>query len=107
MRYYFIPKLSDTKLYNDILETLLSYKNQKLTRENAVNLTNDENELFQFIKKQNENLSFDLFFYKKEKAALRILTVIEDVIPSRIRKLLDVKNELDKIFFFKEFYLTT
>jgi len=102
--YYFIPRISDKKKYETILEVLLEFKNNpKFKTEDINRLTNDENELFDFVKERQSNISFDLFFYENpQKSVLRILLVIEELLPSRLNTLFEIKNEIDSIIFFKQ-----
>ena len=104
LKYYFIPRILDKKNYKDILKVVLDYKNNpKFRTEDIIRLTNDEDELFEFVKENQSNLSFDLFFYEKpQKSVLRILLVIEDILPSRLNLLFKAKKEIDRIIFFKQ-----
>jgi CRISPR-associated protein Csh1 len=104
LRYYFIPKISDKNLYNDTLDLLLRYKNNpKFKSEDINRLTNDENDIFEYLQEESSNISFTLFFYDMpQKAVLRILALIEDILPSRLHKLFDAKKFVDEIVFFKE-----
>lgn len=104
LRYYFIPKISDKNLYSDILDVLVEYeKNPKFKSKDIDRLTNDENELFEYLQNESSNLSFDLFFYDSpQKEVLRILAIIEDILPSRLHELFDTKKLVDKIIFFRD-----
>lgn len=104
LRYYFIPRILDKKNYNNILDVILDFKNNpKFKTEDIKRLTNDEDELFEFIKEGQSNLSFDLFFYgKPQKSVLRILLVIEELFPSRLNVLFKAKKLIDNIIFFKQ-----
>jgi len=102
LHYLFIPKSSDAKLYPDLLEALMSYRNQRFKSEDINRITNDEDEIFKFLQEERTTLSFDLFFYDTpQKSVLRILLSIQDVLPSRIRKLFSLKKQLDDLIFFK------
>ncbi|MHA1381524.1 MAG: TIGR02556 family CRISPR-associated protein [Candidatus Helarchaeota archaeon] len=104
LRYYFIPRISDKKNYKNILDVILNFKNNpKFKTEDIKRLTNDEEELFEFVKENQSSLSFDLFFYEKpQKSVLRILLVIEELFPSRLNVLFKAKELIDNIIFFKQ-----
>jgi CRISPR-associated protein Csh1 len=104
LRYYFTPKISNKDIYSNILDALLNFKDNPTFKKEDINrLTNDENELFEFIQEKETNFSFDLFFYDKpQKSVLRILMLIEDVLPSRLQKLFNLKKKIDKIIFFQD-----
>jgi len=104
LRYYFIPNVNEQQTYNEILDRLLEYeKNPKFKTENIKRLSNDENELFEFLKEEKTNLSFNLFFYDQpQKDVLRILLIIDDILPSRLQTIFSVKQFVDKIIFFKD-----
>jgi CRISPR-associated protein Csh1 len=103
LRYFFIPKVTDSNLYDDILDSLLSYKNQTFRYKDVQRITNDEDELFVYIEEKMSNVSFDLFFYDMpQKSVLRILMIIEDILPTRLKELFLAKQNIDNIIFFKD-----
>jgi CRISPR-associated protein Csh1 len=104
LKYYFIPIISKKKDYQKILEIFLEFKkNPKFRTEDIKRLTNDEFELFELAKEKKLNISFDLFFYENpQKSVLRILLIIEDLLPSKLNVLFKNKKEIDNIIFFKQ-----
>jgi len=112
-KYMIIPKFFNNENIEEILEILehdfetkqheimnISYKNESINR-----LTSAENEIFEIISEQKNYVSFDLLFYFEKQAAFNILLHIEDVLPSRLKKLFQTKKRLDQIDIFKD--LTT
>ena len=43
-------------------------------------------------------MTFDLLFIKRTNSAERILLVIEDVLPSRLRRIFCAKHSVDEVF---------
>jgi len=105
LRYYLIPKTTNEKAKDEILETILEYKkSQRLNDAERDRITNAEDEVFDILKEHRNNVTFNLLFFDKpQKSVFRILASIEDVLPSRIKQLFETKDFVDNIFFFKEF----
>ena len=62
-----------------------------------------EDEILDFLKDEDNQVSLNLVFYDKpQKEVFRILSSIEDVLPSRIRRLYGVKDNVDDLLFFKK-----
>ncbi len=59
------------------------------------NLTDDENEILDVLSNEDDILTITLLFYRKQKSEEKILTVIHDVLPSRLSKLYNAKKELE------------
>jgi len=97
--YYIIPKLIlDTPEALKEINEILSYEAGKITLENKKLITDDKKEIFEILKDYKDVVSFYLLFLKKDNAAEKILLSIEDVLPSRIHKIFDAKEKVDKIF---------
>ncbi|MBN1349944.1 TIGR02556 family CRISPR-associated protein, partial [candidate division KSB1 bacterium] len=102
LHYLFIPRVSNPRIYDDIITVLTNYRHQTFKTEHVNLITNDEQELFSYIKDEKASLSFDLFFYEMpQKSVLRILLLVQDVLPSRISQLFKIKKYLDQIVFFR------
>ncbi|MGC9513844.1 MAG: TIGR02556 family CRISPR-associated protein [Fidelibacterota bacterium] len=101
-RYYFIPKINNPARYEEILTALETYKEQSFKEKDVHRITNDEHDLFNHVKDFRDNLTFDLLFYERpQKDVLRILLLIEDVLPSRISTLIKKKTWVDSLDVFK------
>lgn len=100
LNYYLIPKLfvGNKDLLDEILK-ILSDTNKKISlkNESKKRLTDDEDEILDYVSEVNDNLSLNFLFLKKEQSAERILLLIEDILPSRIRRILSAKDYVDKI----------
>ncbi|MDD3806799.1 MAG: TIGR02556 family CRISPR-associated protein [Candidatus Marinimicrobia bacterium] len=102
--YYFIPNLSDPEMCDTLLQALETYREQSYTQTNVERITDDEEEIFSFVKNIKNTVTFDLLFYSSpQKEVLRILLLIEDILPSRIATLLKTKNTIDSIYIFNQF----
>ena len=103
LRYYLIPKPTNEKAKQEIFETILEYKkSQRINESDRITITNAEDEVFDILQEQKNNVTFNLLFFDKpQKSVFRILASIEDVLPSRIKKLFETKDFVDKLFIFR------
>lgn len=109
-QYLLIPKFFNDKVMADALEALedifehraaemirAGFEEKYITR-----LTSAEEEIFDLIKEEKDNVSFDLLFFREKQSAFNILLHIEDILPSRFNKLFAVKAKLDAIDIFRK-----
>ncbi len=107
--YLLIPKFITGKLINesmDILEDAFEQKTSEILKSGfeknfRYRLTSAENEILGLISKQEDHISFDFLFYAEKQAAFNILLHIEDVLPSRLKQLFQIKTHIDQIDIFK------
>lgn len=100
-RYYLIPKpINDTDM-RSILIRYLSLKGEdvKTVRESYAST---EERVMKYLGNENNSISFDLMFIEKNNAALNILLNIEDVAPSRFRKIFGSLDKIRAMDFFKD-----
>jgi len=108
-RYILIPKFFSDKIIDDTLEALEDTFDH---RDNAMiqasfektyinRMTDAEDEILEYISDSKDYVSFDLLFYQEKQAAFNILLHVEDVLPSRFKKLFEIKAKLDGIDIFK------
>lgn len=108
-RYILIPKFFSDKIIDDTLEALedtfelrdsamiqASFEKTYINR-----ITDAEDEILEYISESKDYVSFDLLFYQEKQAAFNILLHVEDVLPSRFKRLFDVKARLDEMAIFK------
>ena len=107
--YHLIPKLineGDYDVKNDLFDLIEDWGDPKFRKKEINRLTDNENEILGFMSEQQNYLNMNFMFYDAPKgydgAVFNILSYIEDVLPSRLRELFDVKNRIDKINVFKE-----
>jgi len=106
--YLLIPKFITGKLINesmDILEYAFEQKASEILKSGFEKkfrycLTDAENEIFDLISEQEDYISFDFLFYAEKQAAFNILLHIEDVLPSRLKRLFQIKTHVDQIDIF-------
>ncbi|OPZ85057.1 MAG: CRISPR-associated protein (cas_TM1802) [Firmicutes bacterium ADurb.Bin419] len=65
------------------------------------NLMQSEKDFLSIMTESNNYMNYNLLLFREENAAYRILLYVEDVIPSKLKRLLKVKDEIDKISVFK------
>lgn len=110
LNYYVIPKFFQTEVDTEILQLLEEFKedsdngNIKLKDKYDHLLSDTEEEVFNILKLQKNSLVNNLMFYEKSNAAFKILLYIEDILPSRLRTLFNMKRIVDNKSIFKEFY---
>ena len=104
LRYYLIPRITNVNGKDDIIDTIIEYKKSpRIKDSDRVRITNAEDDVFDILKDEKNNVTFNLLFYEKpQKSVFRILASIEDVLPSRIKTLFKVKDFIDNIVFFKD-----
>ncbi len=99
--YYLIPRLllSDTDVLQEILNILSDTTKVVALKERIKKrLTNDENEILEYLSETKDIITLNFLFLQREQSAERILLLIEDVFPSRIRKIFEAKEYVDEIF---------
>jgi CRISPR-associated protein Csh1 len=101
LNYYLIPKLfvGDNNLLEDIITVLSdTTKTVRLKERIKKRITNDENEILEYLSEKKDVLTLNFLFLQRRQSAEKILLLIEDVFPSRIGKIFESKNYVDKIF---------
>ena len=101
LNYYLIPNLLIGNM--DILQEILNVLSDTTK---AVNLkdrirkriTNDENEILEYLSEEKDILALNFLFIQNQQSAERILLLVEDVFPSRIRNIFNSKDYVDSIF---------
>jgi len=106
--YHLIPKFvfKDGSL-NEVIEIIENYKKHPKFREKYLNkITDDETEILELMSEQKNYLTSNLLFYDAPRgydgSVFNILLYVEDILPSRLKKLFDTKKDIDKISIFKE-----
>lgn len=103
LKYYLIPKImNDASKFDIISDIQAMQKTIKINNKDRPSITGAENDLFDLLKDVDNHASFNLIFYEKpQKEVFRILANIEEVLPSRLRKLFEVKADVDNLVFIK------
>lgn len=101
LNYFLIPRVltGEKKVLEEIV-SLLSDTTKIVTLKDRVKkrITNDENEILEYITEKKDILTINFLFLQSQRSAERILLLIEDVFPSRIRKIFDTKDYVDILF---------
>ncbi len=106
LSYQLIPKFIIGKEFikEDIYDIffnspkLLSLKNNTSKR-----YLGDEQDILEYISKYEDYLTLNFLFLERKQSAERILALIEDVLPSRLRTIFMAKEKIDKVFEKEEF----
>jgi len=100
LRYLIIPKLLLTDLVSkpDIYDILVDSK-KTISLKNRVKkrITADDNEILDLLADEKDVLTFNFLFMSKQQSAERIVLLIEDVFPSRIKRIFQAKDAVDDI----------
>jgi len=99
--YYLIPRflIGNGDELKEILQ-ILSDTTKAVSLKGRIKkrITSDENEILEYISEKKDILSLTFLFLRRDQSAERILLLIEDVFPSRIRKIFEGKEYVERIF---------
>ena len=104
-RYLLIPKFIsgiDEETEKEVFKIIKQQKDPKFRKTEINRLTNAEDEVLGLISKQKNYLDMNFMFYDVSKAEFKILLYIENILPSRLRILFDIKKDVDNFEIFKE-----
>lgn len=109
LKYYVIPKFLSQfgQHHADVLEYFWNSnkKEIKLKEKIIKKITNDEEEILGILSEENDYLTLDILFLRKEQSAERILLHIEDVLPSRLKRIFEAKDYVEEKFSNEKFQL--
>lgn len=101
IRYNLIPKfiIGTEEIQVEIIEIFTNTsKLVSLKEERMVSITGDEEDILAILKDVQDTITLNFLFVQKIQAAERILLLIEDVFPSRIRQIFDAKYMVDEVY---------
>jgi len=101
LNYYLIPRslVGGKNVLKEVLDILSdTTKAVSLKERTKKRITSDENEILEYLSEMRDVLTLNFLFLRRELGAERILLLIEDVFPSRIRKIFEAKDYVDGIF---------
>jgi CRISPR-associated protein Csh1 len=108
-RYLLIPKFVselDKKTKKEIFKIIEQQQDPNFRKKEINRLTSDEREILKLMSGQKNYLNLNFMFYYAPKgyngSVFNILFYIEDILPSRLKRLFDVKKEVDNIDIFNE-----
>ena len=101
LKYQLIPKtlLNEDEIISEVIDILSdTHKTISLKERTIKRLTNDENEILEYLSEKGDVISLNFLFLQTKQSAERILLLIEDVLPSRIRNIFEAKGIVDKVY---------
>jgi CRISPR-associated protein Csh1 len=101
LKYQLIPKtlLNEDEIISEVIDILSdTHKTISLKERTVKRLTNDENEILEYLSEKGDVISLNFLFLQTKQSAERILLLIEDVLPSRIRNIFEAKEVVDKVY---------
>jgi CRISPR-associated protein Csh1 len=106
LNYYLIPNTIFPDQLENALKKLEGLNKLKNSRFADRYLAEEERILIRAGRELKENsISFELVFFEKSNSALNILLDVQDVMPSRLRKIYETLSEVNEEEIFKRFYL--
>jgi CRISPR-associated protein Csh1 len=106
--YFVIPKAVIRDAYDEaeFIKTLEEFeKNANFSTNESTkqNLLASEKDFLDIMKDSKNYLNYNMLVFKEEQSGsvFRILLYIEDIVPSKVKKILRVKDEVDEIELFK------
>ena len=102
--YFVIPRPFKKENNADIYEILEQFKGQNPEmKDRYSNLLDDANdEILELLSGEENSFNISILIYEKSNSAFNILLNIEDVFPSKLKKLFEIKNEVDQIEIFRQ-----
>ena len=101
LNYIVIPRIltDDVDTLEEIVN-IFSDTSQVISLKNRVKkrITQDENEILEYLASKKDVLTLNFLFLQKQQSAERILLLIEDVLPSRIKTIFEAKEFVDGVF---------
>jgi len=103
--YYVIPKLFNENKRNDIFRILEDFKDKdpKFEHKYIRLLDANEDDILSILAEKENFFNNNLIIYQKDNSAFRILLYIEDILPSRLKKLFQAKKKVDNISIFSSY----
>jgi CRISPR-associated protein Csh1 len=100
LNYYIFPNLmlDNEEAREEVNEILKLSAEKQIKMEDAKRITDDEEDILDWLKEYKDYLCYDFLFLSKEQSAERILLTIEDISPSRLRTIFNAKAATDKRF---------
>lgn len=107
IKYFLLPEFSIGEL-ETVEETMQIYKNYHLDIKNGVSISqgqrisSDEYDILDLLQENNDSISLKFMFYVEQNAKFTILLLMEDILPSRLKRLFEAKLTAENHFIFKD-----
>lgn len=101
LKYHLIPNTmtEDDQVIKEIIGTLAdTHKLVTLKDRTIKRMTDDEEEILEFLSQKGDTITLNFLFLQQQQSAERILLLIEEVLPSRLRRIFAQKEEVDSLF---------
>nr|WP_276576486.1 TIGR02556 family CRISPR-associated protein [Caldicoprobacter algeriensis] len=101
IKYNLIPKfiMGAEMIPEEVLDIFANTSKLVSLKQEAIDrITTDEDDILYYLKDIKDVIALNFLFINKTNAAERILLLIEDVFPSRIRRIFDAKYKTDAVF---------
>lgn len=97
LSYYLIPELLvyDENTIKQILKTMKKYKDFSLGSKESALIAQAEEKILRDLASQSNFINFNFLFYHDDGKSFRILLNLQEVAPSRLKFLIDKKDEID------------
>jgi len=109
LNYHLIPKFVNKASHENkksLFELVEDWIDPKFRKKTVNRITDDENEILDLMSEQSNYLNFNFLFYETPKgydgSVFNILLYIEDILPSRLKEIFEVKKEIDKVNIFRD-----
>ena len=102
--YYIIPKfiIGSDEAGGRIINVLeeITREEQKVTERDGKEIERREERILRILARYNDFVTFSFLFLSREQSGSveRVLLLVEDVLPSRLRIIFQIKKEIDDIF---------
>lgn len=100
LSYYLIPHslMDNHEVLEEVIDILnRAQKKASLTEDAKKQLTGEEDDILYLLKESKDVLTLNFFFMRKSNAAERILLLVEDVLPSRLRRIFAAKDWVEEV----------
>ncbi|OQY02105.1 MAG: hypothetical protein B6I26_01900 [Desulfobacteraceae bacterium 4572_130] len=99
-KYFLIPSptLDKGDFYENLLDIEEDFKDLSLSKKNEEKqkIRGDlEDDIFETLSKQKDQITFTFFFYKVKNSEFKILQEAEDILPSRFQKIIKAKKNVE------------
>jgi CRISPR-associated protein Csh1 len=100
LQYFLIPRflLGKNFVKSETLQALKGNRTISLSNIERKKFLITEDDILDVLVNENDVLNFSFLFLRKSQSAERILLVIEDVFPSRLKRIFEAKKRVDQLF---------
>lgn len=100
LKYQLIPKIlfGSFTTAGEVLSLLERIKSNSLGKDQKNVYLADEKEILVYLKDEKDNISLNFLFIKQIQSAERIQLLLEDVFPSRLKKIFTAKEKVEDVF---------